>query len=100
MSSAVTRDAEGTVTGNTYDKYGSTNPVVKRLMAGFERTLDELFAQAAPSSLLDVGCGEGVLTHKWAQRLAPARVVGIDLEDPALRAEWEQRARARTSTTG
>ena len=38
--------AEGTVTGNTYDKYGSTNPVVRRLMAGFERTLDELFVQA------------------------------------------------------
>ena len=31
--STVTRDAEGTVTGNTYDKYGSTNPVVRRLMA-------------------------------------------------------------------
>jgi 2-polyprenyl-3-methyl-5-hydroxy-6-metoxy-1,4-benzoquinol methylase len=89
--STVTRDAEGTVTGNTYDKYGSTNPVVRRLMAGFERTLDELFAAAAPASLLDVGCGEGVLTHKWAQRLAPRRVVGIDLEDPAIQAEWAGR---------
>jgi 2-polyprenyl-3-methyl-5-hydroxy-6-metoxy-1,4-benzoquinol methylase len=91
VSSAVTRDAEGTVTGNTYDKYGSTNPVVRRLMAGFERTLDELFAQAAPQSLLDVGCGEGVLTHKWAQRLAPRRVVGIDLEDEPIQAEWAKR---------
>jgi 2-polyprenyl-3-methyl-5-hydroxy-6-metoxy-1,4-benzoquinol methylase len=89
--STVTRDAEGTVTGNTYDKYGSTNPVVKRLMAGFERTLGELFTQAAPSSLLDVGCGEGVLTHKWAGALAPRRVVGIDLEDPAIQAEWAKR---------
>jgi 2-polyprenyl-3-methyl-5-hydroxy-6-metoxy-1,4-benzoquinol methylase len=89
--STVTRDAEGTVTGNTYDKYGSTNPVVRRLMAGFERTLDELFTQAAPRSLLDVGCGEGVLTHKWAQRLAPHRVVGIDLEDPPIQAEWATR---------
>ena len=61
---AVTVDPEGIVTGNTYDKYGSTNPVVRRLMAGFERTLDELFAQAAPASLLDVGCGEGALTHR------------------------------------
>jgi 2-polyprenyl-3-methyl-5-hydroxy-6-metoxy-1,4-benzoquinol methylase len=87
----VTRDAEGTVTGNTYDKYGSTNPVVRRLMSGFERTLDELFTQADPQSLLDVGCGEAVLTHKWAQRLDPRRVVGIDLEDPAIQAEWEQR---------
>ena len=59
MSSAITRDAEGTVTGNTFDKYGSTNPAVRRLMAGFERTLDELFALAAPGSILDVGCGEG-----------------------------------------
>jgi 2-polyprenyl-3-methyl-5-hydroxy-6-metoxy-1,4-benzoquinol methylase len=91
MSTAVTRDTEGTVTGNTYDKYGSTNPVVRRLMVGFERSLEELFGQADPSSLLDVGCGEAVLTHKWAQRLAPRRVVGIDLEDPSIQAEWEKR---------
>jgi 2-polyprenyl-3-methyl-5-hydroxy-6-metoxy-1,4-benzoquinol methylase len=90
LSTAITRDAEGTVTGNTYDKYGSTNPVVKRLMAGFERSLGELFERAAPGSVLDVGCGEGVLTYKWAQAL-DGRVVGIDLEDPAIQAEWEKR---------
>ena len=72
MTRAITRDAEGTVTGNTYDKYGSTNPVVRRLMTGFERSLDELFATAAPHSILDVGCGEGMLTHEWATR-HPAR---------------------------
>ena len=87
----VTVDAEGTVTGNTYDKYGSTNPVVRRLMGAFERSLDELFEQAAPQSLLDVGCGEAVLTHKWAQRLGERRGVGIDLDDPLLHAEWQQR---------
>jgi SAM-dependent methyltransferase len=90
--STVTVDREGTVTGNTYDKYGSTNPVVRRLMAGFEGTLDELFTQADAQSLLDVGCGEGVLTHRWAQRLGDQkRVVGIDLDDPALHAEWAKR---------
>jgi ubiquinone/menaquinone biosynthesis C-methylase UbiE len=90
VTTAITRDAEGTVTGNTYDKYGSNNPVVKRLMAGFERSLAELFRTAGPRSLLDVGCGEGVLTQQWAQRLK-GRVVGIDLEDPALQAEWARR---------
>ena len=88
----VTVDREGTVTGNTYDKYGSTNPVVRRLMGGFEGTLEELFTQADPQSLLDVGCGEGVLTHRWAQRLGDQRrVVGIDLDDPALHGEWAKR---------
>ena len=89
--SNVTVDDAGVVTGNTYDKYGSTNPVVRRLMASFERTLDELFAQADPQSLLDVGCGEGVLVHEWAGRIAPRRVVGIDLEEPSIQAGWTQR---------
>ncbi len=78
-------------TGNTYDKYGSTNPVVRRLMAGFERTLDELFQRAAPASVLDIGCGEGVLSARWAARLGQGRVVGIDLEDPKLEGEWARR---------
>jgi 2-polyprenyl-3-methyl-5-hydroxy-6-metoxy-1,4-benzoquinol methylase len=87
----VTVDAEGTVTGNTYDKYGSTNPVVKRLMARFEGTLEELFLKAAPRTLLDVGCGEGVLTHQWAQRPGVERIVGIDLEDAVLQQAWATR---------
>jgi 2-polyprenyl-3-methyl-5-hydroxy-6-metoxy-1,4-benzoquinol methylase len=80
-------------TGNTFDKYGSSNPVVKRLMGGFHSTLDELWTRAAPTSVLDVGCGEGVLTLEWAERLGGGRIVGIDLEDPKLRAEWEKRER-------
>ena len=80
-------------TGNTYDKYGSTNPVVKRLMRGFHDALDELWEAAAPESVLDVGCGEGVLTSEWAERLRDGRIVGIDLDDPKLRAEWDARRR-------
>lgn len=91
MSGGVTVSSDGIVTGNTYDKYGSSNPVVKRLMAGFESCLDELFELAAPSSLLDVGCGEGVLVAQWAQRLPQARVVGIDLEEESIQAGWAER---------
>jgi 2-polyprenyl-3-methyl-5-hydroxy-6-metoxy-1,4-benzoquinol methylase len=80
-------------TGNTYDKYGSENPVVRRLMKGFEDALGELMARADPSSVLDIGCGEGVLTEQWADRLGEGRVVGIDLEDPKLLAEWSGRRR-------
>ena len=74
-------------TGNTFDKYGSTNPVVRRLMETFHSSLDELWDRAAPESVLDVGCGEGVLTREWAERLGDRRIVGIDLDDVKLRAE-------------
>ena len=90
MSSRITTDDRGVVTGNTYDKYGSTNPVVRRLMAGFHRSLDELFGTATPASILDIGCGEGVITREWAGRIAPGRVVGVDLDDPHLHEEWER----------
>jgi 2-polyprenyl-3-methyl-5-hydroxy-6-metoxy-1,4-benzoquinol methylase len=85
--------AESVPTGNTYDKYGTKNPVARRLMSGFQAALDELWQKAEPRSVLDVGCGEGVLTCEWAERLGERRIVGIDLEDPKIQAEWETRRR-------
>jgi SAM-dependent methyltransferase len=89
--SEVTVSSDGIVTGNTFDKYGSTNPVVKRLMAGFEGALQQLFGLADPESVLDVGCGEGVLVHRWAIERPAARLVGIDLEEPSIQAGWAER---------
>lgn len=78
-------------TGNTFDKYGSRNPIVRRLMTGFKTAVSDLLAQAAPDSILDVGCGEGILTHEWAARRPSARVVGLDLQDPQLQRQWGAR---------
>ena len=94
MSGGVTVSEDGIVTGNTYDKYGSQNPVVRRLMAGFERTLAELMARAQPRSLLDVGCGEGVLVHRWASEMPNSRFVGIDLQEESIQAGWAERQAA------
>jgi ubiquinone/menaquinone biosynthesis C-methylase UbiE len=86
--------------GNAYDKYGSANPVVRAMMRGFFGAFDELVDHAAPAELLDVGCGEGVVTVRTAERLAPGtRVVGMDRDVPELRAVWPQRPDV-TFTTG
>ena len=89
--SRVTVSEQGVVTGNTYDKYGSGNPLVRHMMGGFQRAVEELFQQASPKTILDVGCGEGVLTHKWAQKPGVERIVGIDLDDPQLHEAWRTR---------
>jgi 2-polyprenyl-3-methyl-5-hydroxy-6-metoxy-1,4-benzoquinol methylase len=94
MSPAAGQAVSPVPTGNTFDKYGSSSPVVRRLMAGFERSASDLIARAAPESILDVGCGEGVLTSRWAQRLGAGTVVGLDLPDPKLEAQWHVRRRA------
>ena len=97
MTTSAEASPEAVPTGNTYDKYGSTNPVVRRLMSGFEGTLQELFSHAAPTSVLDVGCGEGVLTERWAQALGERPILGIDLDDPKLKAQWATRRRRNLS---
>ncbi len=83
----------GVPTGNAFDKYGSRNPLFRRLMSGFDRALSELFEAAAPRCVLDVGCGEGVITYRWAEQLGDGAVVGIDLPDRALESEWAMRQR-------
>jgi SAM-dependent methyltransferase len=91
--SGVTLSDDGVVTGNTYDKYGSGNPLVRRLMAGFESDLDELLERAGPSALLDVGCGEGALVQRWARSLGDhTRIVGVDLEEESIQAGWAEHA--------
>lgn len=77
--------------GNHYDKYGSRNPVTRELMRRFRTQVDGIVTELAPASLLDAGCGEGVLTESFAQLLPAARIVGIDVPSPELSAEWSLR---------
>jgi SAM-dependent methyltransferase len=71
---------DGVVIGNVFDKHHSRNPMVRRFMAGFDQGLFRLLDLAgAPSSVLEVGCGEGHVTALLAQRFPAARVLGTDV---------------------
>jgi 2-polyprenyl-3-methyl-5-hydroxy-6-metoxy-1,4-benzoquinol methylase len=54
--------------GNVYDKYGTSNPVARRLMAGFMGQLDELVERTGAKEAHEVGCGEGELAIRLARR--------------------------------
>ena len=58
---------EGIVIGNAFDKYHSGNPVVRRIMQGFETALLKLVDDANPSSIHEVGCGEGYWVLRWIE---------------------------------
>jgi 2-polyprenyl-3-methyl-5-hydroxy-6-metoxy-1,4-benzoquinol methylase len=55
------------VGGNVYDKYGSANPIERRLMRGFLGSLDELVEQTGAREAHEVGCGEGELAIRLAR---------------------------------
>ena len=76
------RSEQGVVFGNTFDKYGSRNPIVRRMMRGFTRRLEGYVDRAAPASIHEVGCGEGYWGLRWARRGVPYR--GTDVSAGAI----------------
>jgi 2-polyprenyl-3-methyl-5-hydroxy-6-metoxy-1,4-benzoquinol methylase len=61
------------VGGNVYDKYGTQNPIARRLMARFLADLDELVELTGAREVHEVGCGEGELAIRLARRGLRAR---------------------------
>lgn len=73
---------DGIVVGNNYDKYASSNPIVKWMMKGFHDSLDELLAKSNPSSVHEVGCGEGYWTLQCSQEDIDVR--GSDFSETVI----------------
>jgi 2-polyprenyl-3-methyl-5-hydroxy-6-metoxy-1,4-benzoquinol methylase len=79
--------------GNVYDKYGTSNPVARRLMAGFMGQLDELVDRTGAKEAHEVGCGEGELSIRLARR-------GIAMRGTDAFPEVLEEARRRATAAG
>ena len=79
--------------GNVYDKYGTSNPISRRLVAGFMLDLDKLVDRTGAREAHEVGCGEGELSIRLARR--GIRVRGTDAF-PQVLEEARRRAAAAT----
>ncbi|WP_448096590.1 class I SAM-dependent methyltransferase [Luteibacter yeojuensis] len=85
-------DDHGLVVGNTFDKYGSANPVVKWMMKGFDSAMSELVDIANPEAIYEVGCGEGYWILKW--RTKGIRASGCDISQQVVELARENTALA------
>jgi 2-polyprenyl-3-methyl-5-hydroxy-6-metoxy-1,4-benzoquinol methylase len=83
------------VAGNHYDKYGTTNPIARWLMDGFLKSFDDLIEHSSADDIFEIGCGEGNLSIRMAQR--GKRVRGIDLEESVIAQARDKALRANVS---
>lgn len=100
MSRGAGAEADaGNVVGNVYDKYGTRNPIARRLMQGFLEAVTELYGVSAPASVLEVGCGEGELaTHLWHRGPRPERFEICDVDLGRLCADLPPEIMARQAS--
>jgi len=78
--------------GNVYDKYGTANPIERRLVGRFMARFDDLVDRTGASEAHEVGCGEGELSIRLARK--GLRVRGTDAFPQVLE---EARERARVA---
>src|SRR5688572_11359309 len=92
MSAQVVED--GVIAGNVEDKYASSNPIARRLMAWFLENVRELVSRSGCQSALEVGCGEGLLAIHLHTTL------GLQIEATDFSTQILERARHNAAQAG
>ena len=70
-------------TSTNYEKFQTSNPVVRRLIDRFYDDVVATVAEVRPSSLLDAGCGEGETIERLGD-LVPAHAAAVDISPEAV----------------
>jgi len=67
-------------TKSKHAKYKSQNPISRYLVRSFLKTIERLVVPLHPRTLLDVGCGEGMVLKSLEGHLTETRCAAIDLD--------------------
>lgn len=70
--------ADAIPVGNYENKYDSANPLARLIVNTFLTSFDRLVERASPSTVLEVGCGEGELIRRLTRTKATA-IKGVDI---------------------
>lgn len=73
------------IVGNVFDKYGSRNPIYRRVVEGYFRQLEDFLGRTRARRVLEVGCGEGFVSGWLSARTSNAEVIALDLSAAMLR---------------
>jgi 2-polyprenyl-3-methyl-5-hydroxy-6-metoxy-1,4-benzoquinol methylase len=79
--------------GNVYDKYGTSNPIERRLVEGFLTQVCALADRSGAAEAHEVGCGEGEISLLLARR-------GLRMRGSDVSAEVIAEARRRAADAG
>lgn len=60
-------------------KYYSSNPLVKRIMKNFLQDFDTCLDILHPKNVLELGCGEGFLSHRIATKFMESNLLATDI---------------------
>ncbi len=74
----------GIVVGNIEDKQNLKNPLARLLVHNFNRTISRMIRVVNPTTVLELGCGEGAVTRMILENSA-ARILSTDISESVLR---------------
>ena len=74
---------DGIVVGTAGGKYELKNPIAQYLLRGFDNAISDLAAHISPSSILEIGSGEGHVTRLLLESTA-ANILATDLSASVL----------------
>lgn len=87
-------------TAGNQQKHESTNPIQRKLLDRFHGEAERLLRGIAPSTVLDLGCGEGFVLRELLDRGVEADFTGIDRSAPAIAGARERLGDAATLIEG